>query len=290
MRSVAIGVLGAIALVPAVTPASGAEAINILYLTKSVDFEHGPVAQKDGKASVSDAVLAELAKKLGATITCTKDASQINAAELEKYQLVMFYTQGDLTKAGGKDGAPGMSETGEAELIEWIKKGGGFIGFHSATDTLRTDTGEPTPYVQMIGAQFRTHGKQFEGHMKVVDPSHPSMAHFPAEWPLHDEWYLFKNFNRDAMHVLVTMDPGEERTEQDAYNIPAYPVTWCSALGKGRVYSTALAHREEIWEDPAYQQIVVDAMKWALGEGETEATPDFAKIVAEGDVDAIEGK
>jgi len=290
MRTVTIGMLGAMALVPAVLAAAQAEPIHMLYLSKSVDFEHGPVALKDGKPSVSDVVLANLAGKLGATITCTKDASLINAAELKEYQLVIFYTQGGLTQAGGKDGAPGMSGTGVAELIDWIKSGGGFIGFHSATDTFDSDAPEPSPYIKMIGAEFRTHGKQFKGLMKVVDPDHPTMAHFPPEWALHDEWYLFRKFNRDAIRVLVTLDPGEERAKQDNYNIPPYPVVWCSALGEGRVYSTALAHREDVWENPAFQEVALDAMKWALGQGEAKATPNFHEIVPSADADAIEGK
>ena len=39
-----------------------------------------------------------------------------------------------------------------AELIEWIRNGGGFIGFHSATDTFRSGTNEVTPTTKPGGS------------------------------------------------------------------------------------------------------------------------------------------
>ncbi|MCP4645970.1 MAG: ThuA domain-containing protein, partial [bacterium] len=217
-------------------PAVAAEDFSVLYVTKSVAFEHGPVVEKGGKPSVSEVVLAKLIKEMGGTLTTTKDGSVVNAESLKGYDLVIFYTQGDLTIPGGKDGGDGMSATGLAEMTEWIKGGGGFLGFHSATDTFRGKGPEPTPYVKLIGAEFRSHGKQFKGIIKVVDPSHPVMAHFAQDWLLLDEWYLFRNFNKESMRVLALMDPGEERAKQDSYNIPAYPVVWVSQVGEGRVY------------------------------------------------------
>ncbi|MBN2307634.1 MAG: ThuA domain-containing protein [Candidatus Hydrogenedentes bacterium] len=278
--------ISSLILLPAllVTGTAGADELRFLYLSKSVGFEHSPVKLRDGGPSISDEVLTALATKMGARLDCTKDAGTINADNLKNYALVMFYTQGDLTAAGGKDGAPGMSETGVAELTAWIEEGGAFIGFHSATDTFRSEAPEPSPYTKLIGAEFRTHGGQFTGTMKVIDPKHPAMAHFPNDWALHEEWYLFRNFNRDAIHVLVTMDPGDERTKQEAYNIPAYPVVWCRQLGKGRIYSTALGHRDDVWTNPTFQQTAVDAIAWALSSEKTEQAPNFAEVVS-GDVE-----
>jgi len=192
---------------------------------------------------------------------------------------VIFCTQGDLTIEGGKDGSPGMPENGVAELVQWVKDGGGFMGFHNATDTLREGDQKPTPYIKMIGAEFVGHGAQFTGTVEVVDPSHPTMASIPQNWELNEEWYLFGNFNKDTIHVLALLDPGNERTKQKSYNIPNYPVIWCSTLGKGRVYSSALGHREDVWTSPVFQKNAKAAMKWALGEGEAQTTPNFNEVV-----------
>lgn len=261
----------------------------VLYLTKSVGFEHSPVHEEGGAPSLSAKVLSKLVDQLGGEITCTKDASVINKEDLANYDLVMFYTQGDLTQPGGKDDSPGMPQDGVQSLIDWIKAGGGFIGFHSATDTLRTDGPEPTPYIDMLGAAFRGHGGQFAGEMSVVDPDHPTMANFPKEWKLNEEWYLFRKFNTENIRVLVLMDPGAERAKQEAYNIPAYPVVWVRQLGEGRIYSTALGHREDVWANPKFQKVTVDAMEWAMGKGPAAADPNYDEVVPK-EIPAAESK
>ncbi|MCP4645578.1 MAG: hypothetical protein GY851_34355, partial [bacterium] len=91
----------------------------------------------------------------------------------------------------------------------------------------------------------------------------------------------FRNFNKESMRVLALMDPGEERAKQDSYNIPAYPVVWVSQVGEGRVYYSALGHREDVWENKKFQKTVVDALKWASGKGEAAAKPNFDDVVSE---------
>lgn len=251
--------------------------VNILFLSTSQAFAHGPIVRREGKPSVAEEVLRTLTDDL----TVTKDASLINAENLKKYDLVVFYTQGDLTKSN-KEGAPPMGENGVTDLIAWIKNGGGFVGFHSATDTFRSEGPENTPFSAMIGAEFAGHGSQFEGVIRVVDASHPTMAHVPDGWKLNEEWYTFHKFTKDTLHVLALMDPGEERAKQAMYNTPAYPVIWCSTLGKGRVYYSALGHREDIWTNPVFQQTVIDAFRWAAGQGPAQAQPNFHEVVPTG--------
>jgi type 1 glutamine amidotransferase len=273
-----VTVIAAIAMALSLSFTAAAEGPKVLFLSTSEAFAHAPIVQRDGKPSVADKTLEKLVEDMGGTFTTTKDCSVINAANLEKYDLVVFCTQGDLTKPN-KVGAPPMGANGVAELIDWIKSGGAFIGFHSATDTFRSGTDEPTPYTQMIGAEFRGHGKQFVGTIKVVDPEHPTMANVPDGWEHHDEWYLFRNFNTETMHVLALMDPGEERSKQEMYDIPPYPVIWCSTLGDGRVYFSALGHGNVTWLKSEFQQTIVDAINWTLADGDAQAAPNYDEVV-----------
>lgn len=251
----------------------------ILFLSKSEGFEHSPVAVADGKPSLAETILGTLAKQNDSPFTSTKDASLINADNLKNYDLVVFYTQGDLTKPSKDGGAP-MGEKGQADLVEWVKNGGRFMGFHSASDTFHTpDGGEVTPYLKMVGAEFTTHGAQFKGTLKVVDPTHPTMVDVPVDWSFDEEWYLFKNFNTATMHVLALLDPGEDGAKQDKYRIPPYPAIWCSALGKGKVYFTALGHREDVWESPVFQSSIVDAAQWLMTAGTAGTEPNYDKAV-----------
>ena len=257
-----------------------ARAQNILFFNKSEGFEHGPIALKDGKTHAGQ-VIQNLADQYGASLTETKNGSEINAENLKKYDLVMFYTSGDPTKPS-KDGGDAMGPNGQAELLEWIKNGGGFMGYHATTDTFHTPPGgEVTPFIKMLGAEFVSHGKQFVGTVKVVDAGHPAMASIPQDWKTHEEWYLFKNFNKETMHVLALLDPGDERKKQEAYNVPSYPVMWCSKYGNGKVYFTALGHGPEMWDNEIFQQNIVEAATWVLEDSvaEIDVKPNYDEVV-----------
>lgn len=251
---------------------------NVLFLGTSVSFAHSPTVEKDGKPCLAEQILRPILEEMGAQLTVTHDASTINADNLKNYDLVMFYTEGDLTQPN-KTGTPPMGPDGQAELIQWIENGGRFLGFHSATDTFDVPGEEVTPYIEMIGAEFKTHGRQFVGKVRVADPEHPAMAHIPDGWELLEEWYLFRKFNEEDLHVLALVDPGEERAKQEVYNIPAYPVIWVRTLGAGRVYFTALGHREDVWKNERFQQAFVDAVHWLMSTGDAQAEPNFKEVV-----------
>lgn len=251
-----------------------------IFVTKSQGFEHTCIRQENGLPSHVDKILTQLLEPKGVKLLCTKDAELINAENLKNYNIVVFFTQGDISVIGEKDQGKPMGPTGVADLIAWIEAGGAFMGFHCASDTFHTPEGAPvTPFLEMLGGEFLTHGAQFEGTLKVVDTDHPAMANVPQDFKIFDEWYAFRNFNKDKIHVLALLDPGEERTKQDKYNIANYPVIWCRTLGEGRVFYNALGHREDVWENPVFQQHVIDAAMWTLGEGPAGAEPNFTEVV-----------
>lgn len=270
-------------------PAWGADGECGMFLSKSAGYEHSCIKWDQSKVSHVDGVLNGLSDRLGLDVLCTKDASLISADNLANYKVVIFYTTGDLTTEG-TDGYPVMKSNGVDELLAWIRNGGGFVGFHCASDTFHTpENGPVTPFINMIGGEFRNHGAQFEGIVKVVDPGHPAVASLPAEWTIKDEWYLFRNFNVNDMHVLAVMDPGPEREKQEMYQVPAYPIAWCSAYGNGRVFYNAMGHREDVWDNPTFQQHVIDAVRWAKGEGDAGATPNFAQVLTADDAAIAQG-
>jgi len=260
---------------------AAAEGPRILYLSKSSGFQHSVVHQDGQKPSHTDLHLMKIADSIGATITCTKDASLINAENLKNYDIVIFYTTGDLTTPGDKDPGAVMGPNGQQELLDWIKAGGGFVGFHCASDTFHASPqcSEPNAYLSMVGGEFSGHGPQFEGTLKVVSPGHPLVANIPDGWKIMDEWYYFCNLNDKDMHVLALLDPGEMRQKDKRYSGPDYPIIWCRTLGEGRVYYNGMGHREDVWDNETFQKTVVDALHWANGKGLAMAEPNFDKVV-----------
>ena len=99
-----------------------------MFLSKSSGYEHSCIKWDASKVSYVDNVLQGLTDRLGINILCTKDASLINADNLAKYKVVVFYTTGDLTTEGN-DKEPPMKTSGVDDLLTWIRDGGGFVGF-----------------------------------------------------------------------------------------------------------------------------------------------------------------
>ena len=100
------------------------------------------------------------------------------------------------------------------------------------------------------------------------------MRHFPKEFVKYDEIYQPKEWSRDKVNVLLSLDPTKlnydnnprvHRTDHD------FAVAWSKMYGKGRVFYSTLGHTEESWSDPDIRKMYFEAIKWALGmtEGST---------------------
>ncbi|MBU4272541.1 MAG: ThuA domain-containing protein [Planctomycetes bacterium] len=64
----------------------------------------------------------------------------------------------------------------------------------------------------------------------------------------------------------------------DAYRRPPYPATWARMHGKGRAFYTSLGHREDVWTNPIFQQVILGGLSWALGHADADITPNFAQL------------
>ncbi len=223
---------------------------DVLLLTKSSGYEHDVVKESGGPSVVEQKVATAVAA-LGGTLTATKDASSINAANLLNFDVVIFYTSGDLTTSG-TDGETPMSSGGVDELNAWIMAGGGFIAFHSAADTFHNDQ----DYIDMVGAEFDYHGSQFTNTLTVVAPAHPVVARVPTNWTFTEEYYVFKNVAPSGRTPLIVIDP------QPNYSLSPYPLVWTNDFGAGRVLYNQLAHNESTWDDPDFQNMLEDSISW----------------------------
>lgn len=253
-----------------------------LFLTKSSGFQHSTITRHEGELSHTEKIMVALGKEVGVEFECTKDAHLINAEDLQNYDLVVFYTSGDLTKESG-DGGSAMPETGVQDLVNWIKQGGGFMGFHSASDTFKAGDGPINPYIEMLCGEFAGHGPQFDGTVYPTLPLHPTMESIPTGgWTIHEEWYVFRNVNKDAMHAVGVLDPGEARNQHDMYKGPNHPIIWCRTLGDGRVFYNAMGHREDVWSHDTFQASIRDAIRWTLGHGPAQAKPNYERVLREG--------
>ena len=225
-----------------------------------VDPNHPQFKGDDGKpdkAKVDSAIKDMLALKMSA------DA-------LQQYDAVIFAnTTGDLPLPD------------KQAFLDWIKSGKGFVGMHAAADTFHGFAG----YLDMLGAEFKTHAAQLEVQPINQDPQCPACAHLGKDWKVFDEIYQMQKFDPAKVHGLLTLD---KRPDVRDPSPGVFPIAWCKEYGKGRVFYTSLGHREDVWDPSwpdrknpkevaeAYQKHILVGIKWALGLEKMDATPKAA--------------
>jgi uncharacterized protein len=196
------------------------------------------------------------------TEALTKKKLEYNAKNLNDFDAVLFYTGGDLE----------MDAQQKADFISFIHDDGkGFIGVHSATITF---VNWPE-YGDMIGGYYDEHPwLTFDAPIIVEDPNFPGMGQWPREFVLRDEIYQMRNYSREKVRVLMRLDVSKlDMTNKHVHRTDGdFAVTWAKMYGKGRAYYTSLGHVEENWDKPEFQQMMTEAIKWAMGMENADLT------------------
>ena len=227
----------------------------VLYITHSAGFRHDSIP-------LSRQVIPSVAQRTGALeVVSSEDLTLLSAENLRDIDVVFFFTSGELA----------LSDRQKQDLLAFVREGKAFGGVHSATDTLY---GWPE-YGDLIGGYFDGHPWAQQVSIDVEDPAHPAMANLSPSFQITDEIYQFREFSRDRVRVLMTLDtrsvdlraPGVNRSDGD------FALAWCRNFGRGRVFYTALGHGEETWRDPRFQSLLGNALLWLAGELTGDATP-----------------
>jgi type 1 glutamine amidotransferase len=252
----------------------------VLLFTRSQAYEHAVIKPApDGGPSLVERTLATLGQENRFTVVHSKDGRLFTAERLAEFDCIAFFTSGDLTKEGG-DKNPPMSAEGKQALFDAVDAGKGFIGFHSASDSFHAASGahsyvvdaKPDPYSFLLGGEFIVHGKQQKTRLLTVDTTFPGIAGFTDAIELQEEWYSLKQFPKD-LHVLQVLDTST--MEGNMYQRGNYPITWIHPYGKGRVFYTAMGHREDVWANPIFQQLIVGGIDYALGRVTVDDKPNL---------------
>jgi type 1 glutamine amidotransferase len=197
----------------------------------------------------------------------TKKPLKYGAKNLDAFDAVVFFTDGNLD----------MDDSQKADLLSFIERDGkGFIGIHSATITF---TSWPD-YGRMIGGYFDGHPwGVFDAPLVVEDAAFPGMTHLPLRFTLKDEIYQIKDFSRENVRVLLSLDAGKidlsrkgiHRKDND------FPVIWAREFGKGRVLYNGLGHTLEVWDRPEFQRMWLEMVLWSMGMIPGDAAPRAAQ-------------
>jgi cytochrome c len=223
----------------------------VLVFTKTEGFRHDSIP-------AGIAAIRMLAKDNGFQIDATEDATQFATDNLANYAAVIFLnTTGDV-----------LDVAQQAAFKAYIESGGGYVGIHSASDTLHSWPW----YESLVGTLFTDHPAFAPGVVKVADKAHPSTAKLPSVWTRSEEWYNYRHNPRGTVHVLATVDEKSYTGGKMGFD---HPVSWCQEYDGGKSWYTGLGHSAESYTtDPMFIQHVLGGILWAAGqvEGDCSAT------------------
>ena len=204
-------------------------------------------------------------------VNFTVKTEQFTTQGLEKFDLIIFNNCTHVQKA--------FTENSQRNaILNFIKDGKGFVGFHSASDG-----GIPKweEYTDMIGGCFAGHPWNAGGTWPffLEDKNHPVNAAFvESEFNFSDEIYQYKSYNRSKLRVLVGLDALKSGKEGNSLTND-YPVSWVKSYGKGRIFYSNFGHNKATWWTPFMLQHFLDGIQWALGDikGPSKSLPQKHK-------------
>jgi uncharacterized protein len=239
---------------------------HVLVVSQTKGFEHDSIP--DGMAAIynmgQESGLWETTLRTDTELITKKDLER-NAKNLDYFDALIFMsTTGELD----------LDDSQKQDMMSFIKTDGkGFVGIHAALDT----NYKWPEYGEMIGGWFDQHPwMTFNAPIINEDPSFPAVRHLPKAFTKFDEIYQAKEWSRDKVHVLLSLDPAKlnyadnpriHRTDHD------FAVVWDKMYGKGRVFYSSLGHTEEAWSDPDIRKMYFEAIRWVLGMTEGSTSP-----------------
>jgi type 1 glutamine amidotransferase len=174
----------------------------------------------------------------GIEISYTTELTDLNAANLAKYDALMIYA--NHTK---------IEPDQEKALLDFVAGGKGFLPIHAASYCFQNSPA----YIELVGAQFLKHGTG-EFTAEIVKPDHPVMAGMKP-FQVWDETYVHTKINPDKTVLMERVDESGRE-----------PWTWVRTHGKGRVFYTAYGHDERVWSNPNFHVLMKNAVRWTTGK------------------------
>jgi type 1 glutamine amidotransferase len=190
------------------------------------------------------------------------------------------------------------SKEAEADLLDYVKNGGGFVVVHAANNSFgdwkeynemiglggwggRSERHGPYVYFDDGGKLVRDtakgpgghHGPQHAFQIVVRDVDHPITRGMPRAW-MHaqDELYDLLRGPAENMHVLATAHADKAKGGSGRHE----PMIFTVSYGKGRVFHTPMGHADYSMKCVGFITTLARGAEWAATGEVTQGIPgDF---------------
>ncbi len=160
----------------------------------------------------------------------------------------------------------------KAELQAFVRDDGkGFVAAHTAL----TAFDSWPAFGELLGGRYDGHPwNTAPGTVINEGADFPATKHFAQTFPFTDEFYQAKEFSRSSSRVLLRLDLAKMAVNPETHlKDRDFALAWAKTYGKGRVFYSSLGHDASTWDNRDVALMYFEALKWALGLTEGDATP-----------------
>lgn len=160
-----------------------------------------------------------------------------------------------------------ISEEAKGDFVDWLKQGKGLLVLHHAIASYQ----EWPEYRKIIGARYYLkkmvvdgvekprsafqHGMHFRIH--VADTDHP-VTRGVKDFDMHDEVYKWFDVAKESHPLLTTDEPESNKI-----------IGWSKTYEAARLVYLQSGHDHFAYENPNYQQLVKQAIRWVAKKDES---------------------
>jgi uncharacterized protein len=154
-----------------------------------------------------------------------------------------------------------ISNEAETNFLAFLNTGKGLVVLHHAIASYQAWP----EYTRIIGARYylekttvvgtekarSTYQHDLHFNIHVVTPTHP-VTRGVKDFEIHDEVYNLFDVANDVQPLLTTTEPQSNKI-----------IGWAKTYGPGRVVYLQSGHDHFAYENPNYQQLLKQAIRWA---------------------------
>lgn len=148
------------------------------------------------------------------------------------------------------DSSTWLTKEVQRAFLYYVEQGGSLLVVHSGTVGYRN---EPV-FRGLVGGVFIHHPPSCEVVLQWGGISPVRLNSSPGPVTLFDEHY-FVELDDPQANVFMTSESVHGKQ----------PAGWTRLHGKGKVCVITPGHYEEVWANPFYRDILVDALNWCAG-------------------------
>ncbi|MBI5394094.1 MAG: ThuA domain-containing protein [Verrucomicrobia bacterium] len=157
-----------------------------------------------------------------------------------------------------------ITDEAQGDLVNLLKAGKGLVALHHCLASYQAWD----EYAKIIGGKYwlkdrgegsakkphstYKHGMRFTVH--IADPKHP-VTKGMKDFEIFDETYGGFEVKPGVKALLTTDEPTSGKT-----------IGWAKTYGKSRVVYIELGHDHLAYENPNYQRLIAQAIKWTAGK------------------------